>query len=111
MSKLQFTQGDTLAVPQITLEDADHNPIDLTGLTVAFRMVEYWTKALAVDDQPCLILQNQNLATRGQVRYDWQPVDIATAGLFLAWFIVDNGAGTEHFPVNGSLLIKINPAY
>jgi hypothetical protein len=114
MTKLTFTQGDILAVPEATLQDANGAVRDLTGLSVSFRMVVWQSPQLVYDAAPIVIVNSQPAtildALNGLVRYQWTAPDVATAGVFQAWWMVSNGAGTEHFPPDGSFLIKINPA-
>ncbi len=112
-AKLYFVEGDTLAVPEATIADAAGVPVDLTGQTVTFTMIDYWSKAVVIDAGPVTVLQDANDAsTTGQVYYKWQSAAEVARGLYSAWFVLHNGSAVEHFPADDKgLFIKIAPKY
>lgn len=93
-----FTKGDTLVSIYAQLVDADGNPVDLTGNTITFRMVD---SAGAVTVAAAAVIVT---ALTGHVRYDWATADVDTVGDFSAWFIRTSGGETEHFPGQGNFL-------
>jgi len=70
--------------------ETESGAVDLTGATVRFKM-RSTTSATLVVDQLAVIVS----AVNGTVRYDWQTADVATAGLFLAWFEVTLASGKK----------------
>lgn len=102
MQTHSINQGDT-RTPLGAILKQDGNSIDLTGLSVEFRMfseesvaVMDWTAA-TVDDAP-----------NGKVSYDFQSTDVDTAGTFYAWFRIVDGAEYDTLPVGRELRIEIN---
>lgn len=93
-----FTVGNRRTSIADTLIDADGDAIDLTGHTVAFRMiaadgtVKVDNAAATVDD-----------ATAGNVSYAWAAADVDTAGTYYYWWIVTRASNskTERFPGDG----------
>lgn len=93
-----FTKNDRRTALADTLVDADGDPIDLTGHTVALLMknnagttkVNY--SAATVDD-----------ATSGEVSYSWALGDLDTAGVYWYWWRVTRTSDSkvEHFPGDG----------
>jgi hypothetical protein len=105
ISRFYLTAGDVGPPLDEQLVDQNGTPINLTGATVTFRMVEYFQKTfVAVNSLSAMILD----AINGKVRYQWTTGDTATPGLYLAWFVVNWGGGPQHFPQDDSLIIKID---
>jgi hypothetical protein len=106
--KITITAGDRLRLPQAVLEDSEGEPVNLEGCTVAFRMVNYHTGDVAVDDQAAIKMQTDSApSTWGRVTYAWQAGETSTAGLYRCWWIVSSGGLTSHFPPDGDFYILI----
>lgn len=88
-----FSKGDRIRVPFGQLLNPDGTPINLTGQTVAFRMVD-GTGAVKINNAAAVLVD----ATVGKIRYDWAEADVDTPGQYWAWFIRTSGGLTEHFP-------------
>jgi hypothetical protein len=100
-----FSVGDLLKLPtaQLFVTDTNGNkvPMNLTGMTVAFRMVPAIPSSPPVPtiaNAGALIIN----AAEGIVAYEWQWADVANPGIFYAWFIVNNAGALEHFPCTGT---------
>ena len=91
-------QGDTLNPIGGSLVRSG-SAVDLTGLTVVFRMIakDGTTK---VNNQAATIVS----AAAGTVQYTFDAADVDTPGEFWGWFIVFDGTPKEHFPCNGRKL-------
>ena len=94
-----FTVGDRRIPIGDTLADADGTAVDLTGCTVAFRMVLCSDDTVKINSASATV----DSATDGQVSYAWTADDVNTAGIYAYWWIVTNTATTkvEHFPADG----------
>ena len=104
MPRLDYAKGDRLRVPYVQLVDDKNNPINLTGQSVYFRMVDTKTGAVKISSAAAVVVD----AAQGKVRYDWTANDVDTPASYLAWFIRDSGGLKEHFPVDQSLFIHIH---
>ena len=100
-------KGDTVKVLSATLEQADENgvfqPVDLSGLTVKFKMIA------DADDSVKVALTNATVtdALAGKCHYDFQAVDVDTKGTFWAYFVVEESSETTHYPVTRELKVII----
>ncbi len=98
--------GDTRIALATTLKRPDATVVDVTGLTVKFRMC-----TAAGVDKVAETASNVTVtdATNGQVKYTFQAADVDTAGTFHAYFIAETGAGAQDtFPVeSGGMRVKI----
>lgn len=91
--------GDTRTPLGATLKQ-DGTAIDLTGLTVQFKLttksdgstVRDWAAATLVDDEA------------GQVSYDFASADVDTAGDYYGWFRIVESAEYDTF---GPILVRI----
>lgn len=89
--------ADTAPVLEATLEDASGEPIDLTGASVGFAMIEPRNGATVIDAGA-----NVADAANGLVRYPWADGDTDTPGRYRAEFVVTYADGTvETFPNAG----------
>lgn len=99
-----FTQGDLRTNIADVLVDATGTPINLTGSTVAFRMISQSDKSVKVNNAAA----NLDDAPNGKVSYTWQATDLNTPGLYFGWWIVTTGGKTEHFPGDGEkMTVKV----
>ena len=94
----RLTVGDTGAPIKRTLT-ADGVPVDLTGKEIEFKMIASdgtvkvdWTTANVTVSAP---------ASSGGVQYDFQSVDVNTAGTFYAWFRIADTGDRRTFPSSG----------
>ena len=99
--KLTIAQNDLLTIPEAQLTDSDGNPISVSADIVVFRMVNYQTGEVKVNNQTAQIVDDTH------VQYVWQAGDTDTAGLYQAWFIISNGGLTNRFPPEGNFYILI----
>lgn len=105
MSYFNIKRGDTSPSILANLISGDGGAANLTGATVRFHMRAQGAQT-AIVAAPAIIVSG----TSGQVRYDWQPADTATAGRFEAEWQVTYADGTiETFPNNGVEQIRITP--
>ena len=94
---LILTVGDRRRSFARTLENPDGTPLDLTGMTVAFRMVNAADNAVKINNAAAAVVT----AAEGKVRFDWGATDVDTAGTYFVWFIVTDGASkVETYPYN-----------
>lgn len=83
--------------------NADAQPVDLTGATVAFKMRLPGSPTLKVD-APATIVD----AIQGEVSYAWAVGDTDTTGLYQAEFEVTfAGGATFSFPTQGFLQVQV----
>ena len=86
--------SDTAPVLEATLTDASDSPIDLTGASVDFELVEPRNGPTAIDAGA-----NVADASGGVVRYPWADGDTDTPGRYRAQFVVTYADGSvETFP-------------
>ena len=90
--------GDTRTTLSRTLKQNSESgvltAVDLTTLTVNFKMINKATGATVVS---ATTATKDNAAT-GQVSYDLPAAAVTDAGIFLYYFIVVDGSETDHFP-------------
>lgn len=99
-----FTQNDLRTAIADQLVDATTTAINLTGSTVAFRMISQTDKSVKVNSASAAITDAPN----GKVAYSWAGTDLDTAGLYWGWWIVTTGGKTEHFPGDGEkMTVKV----
>lgn len=97
-------QSDTSPSIRATLQDADGNPINLTGSTVRFHMKSL-EGTVVVDS-----LATITTPLSGVITYDWLTTDTDTAGTYFAEFEVTYAdSSVETFPNTGNLAIIITP--
>jgi hypothetical protein len=86
--------ADTAPVLEATLTDASDSPIDLTGASVDFELLEPRNGATVVNAGASIAD-----TTGGVVRYPWADGDTDDAGRYRAQFVVTFADGsTETFP-------------
>lgn len=106
MAKIYITENDTTPEVEATLTDEMDNPVDLTGATVYFRMVEARGGGNVVDST-C----NIPSPSEGKVIYNWSASDTADYGRYRAEFNVEYDSGeVETFPNAGyhTVIVKRN---
>jgi hypothetical protein len=101
--KFETKRGDTATPLVAWLEDED-GLVSLFGATVLFLMRPVPESGLTapVVNAPAVVVNPAAVegdADFGKVRYDWQPDDVAVAGIFRGEFEVTFGVtATETFP-------------
>lgn len=97
--------GDTRIAIAATLKRPDGTAVNLTGLTVKFKMVDSQGTVTVAETTTNVTVTS---AAAGQVQYDPQAADVDTAGTYYAYFTVYSGTDFEHFPVHrGEFVIEI----
>lgn len=109
MQKLILVAGNVTPVPQATLTDVMGNPLDLSGATVRFQMVNFYSRRLYLNLEATVIQNDNNQATWGQVAYYWKSADTREPGLYQTYFVIDYGNGPSHFPADGDYFVLIRP--
>jgi hypothetical protein len=89
--------GDTEVVLAATLERPDGTPVDLTGLTVKFTMVDSAGVDVVAETTSGVTVTD---ADSGEVQYTFSSGDVDTAGTYYGYFIViDGSSNRDTFPV------------
>lgn len=108
----ELTVNDTLRPLGCQLQYEDSTGaivnVNLTGLTVKFKMVAD-NGTVKVAETAATVID----PLTGQVQYDFQSADVNTAGIFWGWFIVFGGVGgleRDTYPVGRKLCIVIKQA-
>jgi len=93
--------GDTRTVLPVTLVQPNTSgvltAVNLTGLTVQFKMVNAATGATEIALTSTGI--TVTTAATGQVQYDFSGAGVDTAGVYWGTFVVTEGGETDAFPV------------
>ena len=98
--------GDTSVAVAATLVRPDDSVVDLTDLTVSFKMLDSEGTAKVAKTTDNVTVTD---AEAGQCQYDLQTADVDTEGTFYAYFIVGDG-GDDTFPVErGEFRIRFMP--
>lgn len=97
--------GDTRPSIPAALQRQDGTAIDLTGLTVKFKMIDSRGGAKVAETADNVTVTD---ASAGSVQYDPQAADVDTAGTYYGYFIIYDGSDYEHVPVEcGDFIISI----
>lgn len=97
MHETHIKVGDTEPL-RATLRDGTGTAVDLTGATVLFRAVDASTRVVVVSAAAAV-----EVASLGQVRYDWATADVATARFLDVEFRATLASGKiRTFPGEGS---------
>lgn len=70
--------------------------VDLTGLTVKFKMVDRDGTAVIAETAAGVTVTD---ASNGKVTYDFQAADVDVAGEYYGYFVVYTGSEGDTFPV------------
>jgi len=102
--------GDTLTVLPLQLKQDDVNgvaqAVDITGLSVSFRMVNYNGTVIVSDSTSRVTVTD---AANGELHVDFEPQDVANAGTFFGYITVNDTGESDTFPVlHQNLVISIN---
>jgi len=105
--KTQHRQvGDRRTAIAAQLVRPDGTAVDVTGLTVKFKMVDSQGTAVVAETTDNVTV---NDATNGKVYYAPAAADVDTAGTFHAYFVVYDGTLGESFPVEaGHFRVQIH---
>ena len=97
---------DTRTVLAATLKQPNASgvdtAIDLTGLTVQFKMVDDAGVDVIAQTGTGVTVTD---ASAGEVQYDFSAAGVDTAGRYYGYFVVLDGAESDHFPVMSRYLI------
>lgn len=103
---------DTLTVLPVALKRPDENNVlqvvDLTGLTVEFKMVDKRTGTVAIAQTGTGVTVTD--AAAGEVEFDFSS-GVSAPGHYLAYFVVIDTSETGHFPVRPELEVIIHGDY
>lgn len=94
--------GDTLTPLAVELKRPSGAPVDLTGLTIKFKLLNSAGTAVVAETTSNVTV---TAATLGRVQYDFQSADVATAGTYYAYFTVYSGSERDTFPVDSRRLV------
>lgn len=94
-------QGDTRPPFEVTLLNADRDPVNLTTATVQFRLSTRAGTVPIIDGAATVVD-----AVNGVVAYQWGAGDTDTPGTYLAEFVVTT-ASQETFPNSRYLVVQI----
>ena len=102
VTKRWWTKGNTLTPLGAQLKAKDttgkYVPVDLTGLTVKFHMVnDAGVDVVAETTVGVTVLD----AEEGEVAFDFSAEHVATTGTHWAWFNVYSGTELDTYPMNG----------
>jgi hypothetical protein len=90
--------NDTKVALAATLTRPDGTAVDLTGLTVKFKMVARNNTVKVAETAANVTVTD---AAAGAVEYAFQSADVDTAGRYHAYFITIDGSGNrDTFPVH-----------
>lgn len=103
MADFTIKRGDT-ATPLTAILADNNGPIDLTGITVRFKM-RGATLTTTKIDKPAIPDPDQ-IANKGKVRYEWEDEDVDTHGNFVGEFKLFTGGKPLTIP-NGNTYIQI----
>lgn len=101
--------GELVPAYRVQLLDGYGNPVDLTGATVKFQFRAKESSTYLIDSSANVTV---NIATDGDVQYDWQAGDTATGGIYQArWHVTfsDNSVLIYPSDVGDSILITSGP--
>ena len=91
--------GDTITVLDAQLKQRNsagvETAVNLTGMTVTFTMINSATSVTKVAAAAATVVT----PITGMVRYDFQSVDVDTAGIFWGTFKIVDGGEYGSFPV------------
>ncbi len=98
MGTWKVKRNDTYPPLVTTLTDADDVAVNLAGASVMFLMRDISNSALTVRAAMSFVTDGSD----GQVQYDWDPADTATAGMYIAEYEVTYATGeVQTFPTSG----------
>jgi hypothetical protein len=92
--------GDLRTVLPVTLVQPNASnvltAVNLTGLTVKFKMVDEAGTAIVAETQTGVTVVT---AASGTVNYDFSSAGVTTAGTYYGYFVVYDSGEADHFPV------------
>lgn len=110
MPDFTIKQGDSASTFASTLTDADTNPVDIQGASVAFTMRPAAGGDPTIDAAAASNDQNGDGTdgSKGKVSYTWQAGDTNTPGYYLAdWTVTYAGGAVQAFPNAAPILIEV----
>lgn len=103
MADFSLKRGDT-AIPLTAILSDNNGPLDLTGITVRFKMRGATLATTKVDG--LAIVDPDQIANKGKVTYEWVDADVDMSGNFVGEFKLFSGGKPLTFP-NGNNYIQI----
>jgi hypothetical protein len=103
MADFSLKRGDT-AIPLTAILSDGTGPLDLTGITVRFKMRGATLSTTKVDSPA--VPDPDQITNKGKVKYEWADSDVDTPGNFVGEFKLFSGGKPLTFP-NGSNYIQI----
>lgn len=103
MADFTLKRGDT-ATPLTAILSDNNGPIDLTGITVRFKM-RGTTLVTTKVDKPAIPDPDQ-ITNKGKVKYEWEDADVDSAGSFVGEFKLFSAGKPLTIP-NGNNYIQI----
>lgn len=99
---------DRLVALAVTLQRPDGTAVDLTSLTVKFKMVDAQGNVVLAATSTGVTVTT---AASGQCQYDFTAADVDVKGTFYGYFTTTDGSGlVDTFPAKSQdLEIEINP--
>lgn len=95
-------KNDTSPAIRATLRNDDCSPINITGASVRFHMIQHGVSAPKIDAAASVV------SIGGVVEYSWTPQDTDTPGAYAAEFEVTYADGSvETFPSDGYIRVEI----
>jgi len=111
IAEFEITANDTLTplCAQLKQKDADGDlaVVDLTGMTVKFKMIKDDASGTVVISETASGVTIVS-AEDGKVRFDFSAAQVATSGLYWGWFVVYSSSKAATFPQGRGLLILIH---
>lgn len=99
--------NDTRIPLAVQLVRKDGTVVDLTGLTVKFKMRHAATGTVKVAETTSGV--TVTTAASGHVQYDFPAAAVDTVGIYYAYFVVYQGSEADTFPVDtGRLVVRVD---
>jgi hypothetical protein len=104
MATFDIKRNDRLPQLRATLLDSTGAAINLTGMTVTFKMRPRDGGALKVNQAGAVVS-----AGAGTVSYTWQAGDTDTPGIYDAEWVLTSVSGDQTVPTAGYLVVTVLP--
>lgn len=103
-------QGDEGGLLEAVLRDSAGDPVDISAADVTLKMAPIAGGALVIDAAASNDQVDSDDTTIGNVSYEWQAVDTAEAGHYVAEFEVAFAGGEiVTFPNVDPIIVQITP--
>ena len=106
MPTFRIKRNDTRPFLTATLFDGDGAAVDLTGASATFLLAD--NQGDLVFEKTAVVEPDQ-VANRGGLRYEWEAGDLATVGTYRGEFEVTfTDATKQSFPTRGHIWVKVH---